>query len=577
MFAFYKAFCYFCTPIDNTYKIVHKMKKKKICLVLFVFICGMCLIAFKNDKHHFEVSKNLNVFNSIFKELDLFYVDTIQPGEVIRAGIDAMLEKIDPYTTYYSEDELDELRQMTTGKYAGIGSIIRLYKARNRAVIFEPYENTPAANAGLKVGDIILSIDGKDIEGMTIDKVSNMLRGDAGTTFVLRVERDSLPMEFNITRENIQMPAVPYFGMLADGQTGYIYLESFTDKCSRDVRRAVIQLKEEGATRLILDLRGNGGGLLNEAVEIVNLFVPKGLEIVSTKGKLRQACHVYNTSKEPLDTQLPLAVLVNSSSASAAEIVAGSLQDLDRAVIIGVRTFGKGLVQVPRDLPYNGQLKVTTSKYYIPSGRCIQAIDYQHRDETGKAERIADSLTNVFYTAAGREVRDGGGIRPDIEVKSEKQGTILFYLANDDVLLDFGNKYMKKHPIVAEPGKLEITDSVYADFKQMVLDSGFSYDRQSKEALKKLKEVAEFEGYLKEASAEFDALEKKLDHNLANDLDRYKEEIKPLIAVEIIKRTHYQRGTIIQQIDSDNDIKEAVSLLGDSLRYRTILSPIAKK
>lgn len=547
--------------------------RKRILPLFILVLLGIGVVAFKSDKHNFEVSKNLNVFNSVFKELDLFYVDTIQPSEVVRAGIDAMLAKIDPYTTYYSEDELDELRQMTTGKYAGIGSIIRHYKARNRAVIFEPYANTPASEAGLKVGDVILSVDGKDVAGMAIDKVSNLLRGDAGTTFVLTVERDGKPLEFKITRRNIQMPAVPYFGMLPDGKTGYVYLESFTEKCSRDVRRAVIELKAEGATRLMLDLRGNGGGLLNEAVEVVNLFVPRGLEIVSTKGKLRQACHVYKTGKEPLDLAIPMAVLVDGSSASAAEIVAGALQDLDRAVVVGLRTFGKGLVQVPRDLPYNGQLKVTTSKYYIPSGRCIQAIDYQHRDEDGQVERIPDSLTHVFYTKAGREVRDGGGIRPDVEVKNEKQGTILFYLANDDVLLDFGNQYMKMHPEIPEPEEFVITDSVYESFKQLALASGFKYDKQSKNTLKKLKEIAEFEGFLEDAAAEFDALEKKLDHNLAADLERFKEDIKPLLAAEIIKRPYYQRGVIIQQLKNDPDVNEAVAVLSDSVRYHQLLTP----
>ena len=550
------------------------MNKKNILVAIAAFALCLCWAGFKRDNHNFQVSKNLDVFNSIFKELDMFYVDTIDPQKVIRTGIDAMLDEIDPYTVYYPEEDLGELKQMTTGKYAGIGSVVRMYKKRNRVVIFEPYENTPASEVGLKAGDIILTIDGKDVEGMLTDKVSNLLRGEAGTTFVLRVERpgEPQPLEFKITRRNIQMPAVSYYGMLPDGQTGYLLLNSFTENCSRDVRRAIIGLKEQGAQSLVLDLRGNGGGLLNEAVEIVNLFVPRGLEIVSTKGKLRQACHVYKTSKEPLDLETPLAVLVDGATASAAEIVSGSLQDLDRAVIVGTRTFGKGLVQVPRDLPYNGQLKVTTSKYYIPSGRCIQAIDYGHRDASGRVGRIPDSLTHVFHTAAGREVRDGGGIRPDVEVKEEKRTNLLFYLLNDDVLLDYGTAYLQSHPEMVSPEEFTVTDEDFEAFKQMVIASGFKYDRQSGDALKKLKEIAEFEGYLEDTQAEFEALEKKLQHNLEGDLDRFREEIKPLIAEEIIKRTHFQRGVIIQQLKSDADLKAALRILGNKEEYMGMLT-----
>jgi len=550
------------------------MKKNNVIIAICVSLLCLCWAGFKRDNHNFQVSKNLDVFNSVYKELDMFYVDTIDPQKVIRAGIDAMLEEIDPYTVYYPEDDLDDLKQMITGKYAGIGSIIRYYKKRERVVIFEPYEDTPAAEAGLKAGDIILEIDGKDVKGLMTDKVSEMLRGEAGTTFILKVERpgEAAPLEFRITRRNIQTPAVPYYGMLTDGKSGYVQLTSFTDNCARDVRRAIIELKEQGASQFVLDLRSNGGGSLKEAVEIVNLFVPKGLELISTKGKMRQACHVYKSTREPLDLKSPLAVLVDGASASAAEIVAGSLQDLDRAVIVGTRTYGKGLVQIPRDLPYNGQLKVTTSKYYIPSGRCIQALDYQHRDEKGQAIRTPDSLTNVFYTAAGREVRDGGGIRPDVAVEVPKQSHLLYYLLNDDVLLEYGNEYALSHPTIAGPQEFELTDEDYEHFKKMVLESGFKYDRQSEKALKELKEVAKFEGYLENAQAEFDALEKKLQHNLSADLDRLKKEIKPLIASEIVKRYYFQRGVIIQQLKDDPDLDKALEVLGDSTSYAAVFA-----
>lgn len=550
------------------------MKKNNVIIAICVSLLCLCWAGFKRDNHNFQVSKNLDVFNSVYKELDMFYVDTIDPQKVIRAGIDAMLEEIDPYTVYYPEDDLDDLKQMITGKYAGIGSIIRYYKKRERVVIFEPYEDTPAAEAGLKAGDVILEIDGKDVKGLMTDKVSEMLRGEAGTTFILKVERpgEAAPLEFRITRRNIQTPAVPYYGMLTDGKSGYVQLTSFTDNCARDVRRAIIELKEQGASQFVLDLRSNGGGSLKEAVEIVNLFVPKGLELISTKGKMRQACHVYKSTREPLDLKSPLAVLVDGASASAAEIVAGSLQDLDRAVIVGTRTYGKGLVQIPRDLPYNGQLKVTTSKYYIPSGRCIQALDYQHRDEKGQAIRTPDSLTNVFYTAAGREVRDGGGIRPDVAVEVPKQSHLLYYLLNDDVLLEYGNEYALSHPTIAGPQEFELTDEDYEHFKKMVLESGFKYDRQSEKALKELKEVAKFEGYLENAQAEFDALEKKLQHNLSADLDRLKKEIKPLIASEIVKRYYFQRGVIILQLKDDPDLDKALEVLGDSTSYAAVFA-----
>lgn len=550
------------------------MKKNNAIAAIVILVLCLLWTGFKRDNHNFQVSKNLDVFNSVYKELDMFYVDTIDPQKVIRAGIDAMLDEIDPYTVYYPEDELDDFKQMITGKYAGIGSIIRYYKKRERVAIFEPYEGTPASEAGLKAGDIILEIDGKDVKGMMTDKVSEMLRGEAGTTFILKVERpgETAPLEFRITRRNIQTPAVPYYGMLTDGKSGYVQLVSFTDNCARDVRRAIIELKEQGARQFILDLRSNGGGSLKEAVEIVNLFVPKGLELISTKGKMRQACHVYKSTREPLDVESPLAVLVDGASASASEIVAGSLQDLDRAVIVGARTYGKGLVQVPRDLPYNGQLKVTTSKYYIPSGRCIQALDYQHRDEKGQAMRTPDSLTNVFYTAAGREVRDGGGIRPDVAVETPKQSNLLYYLMNDDVLLEYGNEYALAHPTIAQPQEFEITDKDYALFKKKVLESGFKYDRQSEKVLKELKEVAKFEGYLENAKEEFEALEKKLQHNLEADLDRLKEDIKPLIAAEIVKRYHFQRGVIIQQLKDDPDLDKALEVLGDSTSYAAVFA-----
>ena len=458
-----------------------KFVNKKLAIALGIVFIACSLFSFKGDNRNFQISKNLDIFNSVFKELDLFYVDTIDPEKVISVGIKAMLEQLDPYTVYYPEDQSEDLKMMTTGKYAGIGSVIRFHKKKNHVVIAEPYENMPAAEVGLRAGDVLLEIDGKDLSGKSTSEVSDMLRGEAGTSFMLKVERPGTlqPIEFKITRKNVQTPAVPYYGMM-DEQVGYILLSSFTENCSRDVRRALIDLKQKGATSLVLDLRGNHGGLMGEAVEILNLFLPKGVEVLSTKGKLKQASSVSKTTKEPLDVSMPLAVLVDEESASASEIVAGALQDLDRAVIVGTRTYGKGLVQIIRDLPYSGNLKITTSKYYIPSGRCVQAINYQNRDAIGRPERIPDSLTHVFHTATGREVRDGGGVTPDIIVKEEKLPTMLYYLVNDDVLFDYATDYCLKNPVIATPETFTLSDEDYADFKEQVKKSDFTYDKEKR-------------------------------------------------------------------------------------------------
>lgn len=551
-----------------------KLTNKKFLVLCGVVLTACVFLGFKRDTRNFEITKNLDIFNSVFRELDICYVDTIDPESSIEAGINYMLSKLDPYTVYYPESKDEELKMMTTGKFAGIGSIIRFHKGKNHVVIDAPYEGMAAHKAGLKPGDVLLEIDGEDLTGKTTEKVSELLRGEPGTSFLLKYERPGVaePQTVKIVRENIQTPAVPYYGMYK-GKTGYIVLSSFFEGCSRDVRRAFIDLKEKGATSLILDLRGNPGGLMNEAVDILSMFIPKGTEVVSTKGKLKQASSVSKTTKEPLDLEIPIAVLVNGNSASASEIVAGALQDLDRAVIVGERTYGKGLVQVIRELPYGGSLKVTTSKYYIPSGRCVQAINYQKRSSDGQAERIPDSLTHVFHTAGGRIVRDGGGVTPDIKPEEVKLPTMLFYLANDDVLFDYATDYCLKHPTIAAPEKFEISDAEYADFKERVKKADFKYDRESEKALKTLKEIAKVEGYTEEAKAEFDALEKKLTHNLDRDLDHFSKEIKMLIADEIIQRYYFQRGTIIQQLKDDKDVEKAYSTLTDLAAYKKILAP----
>lgn len=541
---------------------------------LLVVAGVVCFFGFRSgDSRNFRIAKNLDVFNSIVKELDMFYVDTINSDKTIREGIDAMLYSLDPYTAYYPEDDQSELEQMLKNSYGGIGSIITWNAKLKRSMIAEPYENMPAAKVGLKAGDVLMEIDDKDLAGKNNQEVSEMLRGQVGTSFKLKVQRPGTEklLEFDIVRRSIQLPFIPYYTVL-DNNIGYINLSTFSGNPSREFKQAFLDLKKKGITSLVIDLRNNGGGLLEESIEIANFFLPRGKTLVTTKGKTKQACNTYKTLREPLDLEMPLAVLVNGGTASSSEILAGSLQDLDRAVIIGNRTFGKGLVQTPRPLPYGGTIKLTTSKYYIPSGRCVQAIDYKHRNEDGSVGRIPDSLTTMFHTAAGREVRDGGGITPDITVKQEKLPNILFYLVNDNLIFNYATDYCLKHPAIPSAEKFKVTDADYADFKAMVKKADFKYDQQTEKILKNLKEMAEFEGYLADASEEFKALERKLRHNLDRDLDHFSKEIKAMIAIEIVKRYYYQRGSIIEQLKDDDDLKEAVKILTAPAKYKEMLS-----
>ncbi len=549
--------------------------------MVLAMVLAMPAWAQKEKNHDFVVAKNMDVFTSIYKNLDMMYVDTLDADEVIGNGINAMLRSLDPYTEYYPESEVKELKNMLTGKYAGIGSVVRYNYQLGYTVINEPYEGMPAQEAGLKKGDIILSINDSTMKGKEVSYVSDRLRGEPGTSFILKVKRPSTGkvMKVKLTRRTIQMPFLPYYGLL-DGGIGYINFNSFTDQCAKDVRRAFIDLKKQGAKKLVFDLRNNGGGSVSEAVSIVNMFLPKDKVVLTMKGKLQRANNEYKTTVEPMDTLMPIVVLVSGNTASAAEILSGSLQDYDRAIILGTRTYGKGLVQATMDLPYNGQMKLTTSKYYIPSGRCVQALNYKHA-KGGYVEHVPDSLTKVFYTAGGREVRDGGGVKPDVEVKPDSLPNIAYYLAgardSNELMLNYEVDYIAKHPTIAPAKDFALTDADYEEFKARVLKADFKYDRETEKYLKDLMKLARFEGYYDDAKPEFDALAKKLSHNVAKDLDYNKQYIKRLLENDIVAAYYYQGGAIRNSLRYDKQVKEAVRLLNTPEEYKKLLRPGGKE
>ena len=553
--------------------------KKNVAFVMLIMAFFGQMSAHQPKNHNFEVGKNLDIFNNIYKGLDLMYVDTLNPQEVIGNGITAMLRSLDPYTEYYPEEKSKELKMMLTGKYAGIGAIVRYHQKLKRVVVEEPYEGMPAAEVGLKKGDIILSIDDSTMTDKTVSYVSEHLRGEPGTTFALKIKRPTTgkTMTFKITRKNIKMPDIPYYGML-EGNVGYINFNQFTDGSAKGMRRAYIDLREKGATSLLLDLRSNGGGSLAEAIDIINMWVPKNITLVETKGKLKQACKEYETRLEPIDTIMPIVVLVNGETASASEITCGSIQDLDRGLVLGTRTYGKGLVQVPIDLPYNGNLKVTTSHYYIPSGRCIQAVNYKH-SAGGYKEYIPDSLTRVFYTRNGREVRDGGGIKPDIEVRPDTLPNVALYLDRLDsmeVLFDYVVDYIYKHPTIAPAREFRLSDADFEEFKQRVIASGFNYDPVTEKSLDELEKLAKFEGYYEDAKEEFAALRKKLKHDVAKDIEHNKETIKQIIEGDIVAAYYFQAGAIENGLHYDTQAKKAIEILLDKEEYARLLSPKEK-
>ncbi len=573
--------CIFQTEIkqDRIFECMNK-KMKKFCFasvfLSFISFTGH-IDAASQDNKAFEISKNLDVFSSVYKELEMFYVDSINSATVIKNGIDAMLGKLDPYNQYMPESEKDDFKAMTTGEYGGIGSIIQ--QRGDKVIISDPYEDMPAQLNDLRPGDAILEIDGISMVGKTVSEVSEKLKGIPNTKLTIKIERkgDTEPLVKEITRKKIQLKAVPYYGMLNDS-IGYIYLTNFTDKASSEVKNAFLDLKKKNnLSGVVLDLRGNPGGILEEAIQIVNFFVPKGQKVLETKGKVKNWDRTYSTTQEPLDTEIPLAVMVNRGSASASEIVAGSLQDLDRAVIVGERTFGKGLVQTTRPVPYNGMVKVTTAKYYIPSGRLIQAIDYSHRNPDGSVGRIPDSLTHEFKTANGRIVRDGGGVTPDLSIESENSSNLLYYLLKDNYIFDFANDYKAENQAISDIKDFNLNDIDYNKFVEFVKSKDFKYDRQSEKMLQDLKKIAEAEGYTEQAKQEFAALEAKLVHNIDYDLQFSRPEIQQYLEQEIAKRYYFQNGEIIQSLKYDNEVKKAIDILSDKNSYNKTLNTFVTK
>jgi carboxyl-terminal processing protease len=538
----------------------------------FVVIIGLSFWGFKSDQKNFELSKNLDIFYTLVRELNLFYVDEVKPDKLIKTGIDDMLETLDPYTVYIPESEMDDFKFMTTGEYAGIGAMIS--KRGNQIIVAEPYEGFPAQLSGLRAGDVFLEVDDKPVDKMVVSDVSDILKGPAKKPVKVKIQRpgEKKPFTLDIVREKIQIDPVTYYGMI-DSTTGYIRLSSFTDGCSDNLKAALLDLRDKkGAKSLVLDLRSNPGGLLGEAVKVTNLFVDHGQEIVSTKGKVSQWDKTYRATEQPVDSVMPLIILVNSGSASASEIVAGALQDLDRAVVMGNRTFGKGLVQTTRDLSYNTKLKVTTAKYYIPSGRCIQALDYSHRNADGSVGNIPDSLISVFKTKNGRKVKDGGGVTPDIKDVQDTLSALAYKLTQDFMIFDFATTFASTHKTIAPPDQFVINDEIYKDFHKFLTEKKFSYESRSEQTLKVLIETAKKERYFDNTKNEFAALEKGLTLDLSQDLEKSGDEIRDLLKDEIVSRYYYQKGAIVAALRNDKDIKGAKLLFQNPSEYARLLT-----
>lgn len=546
-------------------------------IAAILIIASPIVFGSPKGKNNASIVRNLELFNSLYKELNTFYVDTIDADKSIKTAIYAMLNDIDPYTQYISEEEQEDFFVISTGEYGGIGSMIT--QREDGVYISEPYEGSPAAKAGLRAGDKIIKIDSLCTEGWESDKVSAHLKGQANTSISVTVKRrfpvgggDSI-VTYKFVREKIKVNPMPYYGVVK-GCIGYINLNTFNEKSASLVKDALIELKQNPAVKgIALDLQGNGGGLLESAVQIVGLFVPKGTEVLITRGRDKQSEKIYKTTQEPIDTEIPLAVFVDGATASSSEIVSGALQDLDRAVIIGARSYGKGLVQTSRQLPFDGLLKVTIAKYYIPSGRLIQAIDYSHRNADGSVDRIPDSLTTVFKTAHGREVRDGGGITPDIKITYPSLSRLVYNIVRDQWAFDFATKFASEHTSIAPAEEFVVTDEIYDDFKKFIDPEKFDYDKVCESRLKDLRKLAEIEGYMTDSvKAQFDVFEKILKHDLNHDLDVHRKEISNIIASEILTRFYYQKGSVIQSLKDDDALNEAEKIFTTPGKYEEMLN-----
>jgi len=545
------------------------MKNKFKVLVLVVSLGATSILFTSFVDNYFEIAKNLDIFTTLYKELNTFYVDETNPGDLMKKGIDEMLKSLDPYTTYIPESEMEDFRFQTTGQYGGIGAMIT--KVDDYVLISEPYENFPAQKAGLLAGDKILEINGVSAKGKTTKEVSKVLKGQPNTSVTILIERPHVdnPFEVSFEREKISVPSIPYSEYLQDG-IAYIRLRSFTRKCANDLKNTIINLKKEQELKgIILDLRSNPGGLLNESVDIVNLFVEKGEEVVSTKGRIKSKSKSYFANKKPLDTDVPIVVLINSASASASEIVSGALQDLDRGVVIGQRSYGKGLVQQTKKLSYNTQLKLTIAKYYIPSGRCIQALDYSDRNEDGSVGKIPDSLMTSFFTKNGREVKDGGGILPDIVMSPDKYGMIIVSLLKERLFFDYATNY--KFLNVSISRDFVFSNDDFEKFKIYLLDKEYAYKTETEDVLEKLKKEAELEGYFSSFSDEYDNLFSKMQANKNDDLYKNKDDIKEILTGEILSRYYYQKGRIKAGLNFDSEVEKAIDILKDKKQYNDIL------
>jgi carboxyl-terminal processing protease len=547
-------------------------RKIKLYIIVFlVFVLSFAAISY-DDGDDFELVKQFEIYSSLIRDLRIFYVDEVDIGKLIKTSLDKMLESLDPYTVYYPESQIEDYKFMTTGEYGGIGATV--VKIGNNITITEPYFGYPAQKAGIRAGDIILKIQNVSVEGKSLDDVSKFLKGQPNSAIKMLIKRPGVdnPFEKVISRENIVISNVPYYGIIKDN-IGIIKLTGFTESASKEFKDALMDLRNSNKiSGLVIDLRDNPGGLLIEAVNIVNLFVDKGQEVVNTKGKVKQWNRTFYASSLAIDTKMPITVLVNRGSASASEIVAGSLQDLDRAVIIGCRTFGKGLVQTVRDLSYNTKFKVTTAKYYIPSGRCIQALDYSHRNEDGSVGKVPDSLISEFKTQNGRKVYDGGGVAPDILIDVPKYHKITNSLISNNLIFDFSTQYRLKHDSIGELKKFIFSEADYKNFKIFLKDKKVDYLTESEKALEELEKAISTEKYIEKVKDEVQTLKQKLSHNIENDLDLYANEIKPIIKEEIISRYFFQKGRIqFEQIDDDG-IKQSLEILNDKEKYNNILA-----